>query len=66
MNYEKAWKSLKSHIEVLEGALIRFTEEGLIETTCAVMTTKAILCRMEMIEKEMTTVLDDDGQKVQD
>lgn len=60
-DYEKAWKDLKSHIEVLEIAL-----KWILETQDAAITTKAILLRMEMIEKEMTTVLDDDDQQAQD
>lgn len=65
-NYEKAWKDLADDIAVLEGALILFTEEGLTEMQSAVITVEAILHRMEMIEKEMTTVRDDDGQSAQD
>lgn len=61
MDYEKAWKDLKSHIEVLEIAL-----KWILETQDAAITTKAILLCMEMIEKEMTTVLDDDDQQAQD
>lgn len=66
MDYEKAWKDLADDIAVLEGALILFTEEGLTEMQGAVITVEAILHRMEMIEKEMTTVRDDDGQSAQD
>ena len=66
MDYEKAWKDLADDIAVLEGALILFTEEGLTEMQSALITVEAILHRMEMIEKEMTTVRDDDGQSAQD
>lgn len=62
MDYEKAWKDLKDDIAVLEGGLILFAKEGLPEMQSALITVEAILHRMEMIETEMTTVRDDDGQ----
>lgn len=72
MNYEKAWKDLKMYIEILSGMSLRFAEsedmnvdERLRVEGRGIMG-RGILDLMDYIEKEMTTVGQDDGQSAQD
>ncbi|MBY0584764.1 hypothetical protein K5I04_04800 [Murdochiella sp. Marseille-P8839] len=72
MNYEKAWEDLKMYIEILSEMSLRSAEsedmnvDERLRAEGAEIVTRAILDFMDDAEKEMTTVLDDDGQKVQD
>lgn len=72
MDYEKAWKNLKVYTGILSWASLRFAEsedmsnDERLQAEGAEIVTRAILDFMDDAEKEMTTVLDDDGQKVQD
>ena len=72
MNYEKAWKRLKNLTGIFAEEYRCFAEsEGKsdderLRAEGAEIVTRAILDFMDDAEKEMTTVLDDDGQKVQD
>lgn len=72
MDYEKAWKDLKRYIEILSGVSLHFAEsedindnERLRAEGGEIMGRK-ILNFMGDLEKNMTTVGQDDGQKVQD
>lgn len=72
MDYEKIWKDLKMYIEILFWASRRFAESENINVDERLraeggeLMGRKILNFMGMLEKEMTTVRDDDGQKVQD
>ncbi|WP_308540175.1 hypothetical protein [uncultured Murdochiella sp.] len=72
MDYEKVWKDLKMYIEILFWASHRFAESENINVDERLraeggeLMGRKILNFMGMLEKEMTTVRDDDGQKVQD
>lgn len=72
MNYEKAWKDLKMYIEILFWASRRFAESENINVDERLraeggeLMGRKILNFMGMLEKEMTTAGEDDGQKVQD
>lgn len=72
MNYEKAWKDLKSLNEMAVEASRRFAEsEGVkdderLKAQGGEAIVRSILCFMYFAEKEMTTVGEDDGQSAQD
>lgn len=72
MNYEKAWEHLKSLIGILSGASVHFAEsedqsdDERLRAEGGEIIGRKILDFMDYVEKEMTTVLDDDGQNVQD
>ena len=78
MDYEKAWKDLKYFVWVLAGVAFNFAESEAkkrherLKAQGGEIVASQILKRMDMMEKmdnigkEMTTVGEDDGQKVQD
>lgn len=72
MDYEKVWKDLKMYIEILFWASRRFAESENINVDERLraeggeLMGRKILNFMGMLEKEMTTALDDDGQSAQD
>lgn len=72
MNYEEAWKRLKifsNHISELSFEIKKSeakTDEQHLRAQCVGFMSELFFNEMERIEKEMTTALDDDGQKVQD
>lgn len=72
MDYEKAWEKLKDFASKLAGTSLRFAEQETKnenETYFVIggaLFSEQILLKMERIEKEMTTVGDDDDQQAQD
>lgn len=72
MNYEKAWKRMKTFIGILAGISLHFVEsEGQddderLRAEGGEVMGRNILNFMAYLEKEMTTVRDDDGQTAQD
>ena len=78
MNYEKAWKVLKSQIGILAGLSLHFAEsedkgdDERLKAKGGKFVASQILKRMDMMEKmdnigkEMTTAGEDDGQSAQD
>lgn len=72
MNYEKAWKDLKNFIGILAGASTHFAEsedkgdDERLRAEGGEMMAVVILKCVDDLEKEMTTVGEDDGQSAQD
>lgn len=72
MDYEKAWKDLKYFVWVLAGVSFNFAESEAkkrherLKAQGGETVASQILKRMDDAEKKMTTVGQDDGQKVQD
>ncbi|WP_066924711.1 hypothetical protein [Murdochiella massiliensis] len=72
MDYEKAWKNLKTYTGILSWASFRFAEsEDMndaehLQAEGGELMGKAILNFMSELEKEMTTAGQDDGQSAQD
>lgn len=72
MDYEKAWKRLKVYTSYFYSISINTKEfesmdfYGFFKAKAEHGAIKMILDRMDKLEKEMTTVRDDDGQSAQD
>lgn len=72
MNYEKAWKVLKSQIGILAGLSLHFAEsedkgdDERLKAKGGKFVASQILKQMDRLENAMTTAGEDDGQKVQD
>lgn len=72
MDYEMAWKDLKMYIEILSGMSLRSAEsedmnvDERLRVEGGGIMGRGILDLMDYVEKEMTTVRDDDGQSAQD
>lgn len=72
MDYEKAWKNLKVYTGILSWASLRFAEsedmsnDERLQAEGGKDMGRTILNFMDELEKEMTTVRDDDGQSAQD
>ena len=72
MNYKELWSSLRGFLtlnRVTNSVISMWSEvdsEERLHANGAKSAATAILDQMEMIEKEMTTVRDDDGQSAQD
>ena len=77
MDYEKAWNALKDNLNedverMLRIRVVQFDNtsfDGLVlffKTSLKDAIVQKILNTMNSMEKEMTTVLDDDGQMTQD
>lgn len=71
-NYEEAWAKLKDIVRNVKGMCSRYEEVAQKrfpdreEMGSAEIAAGIVLDYMDAIEKEMTTVGQDDGQKVQD
>lgn len=72
MDYEKAWKDLKRYIEILSGLSLRFAEsedinnDERLRAEGGKLMGRNILNFMGDLEKNMTTVGQDDDQSAQD
>lgn len=72
MNYEMAWKDLKMYIGILSEMSLRSAEsedmnvDERLRVEGGGIMGRGILDLMDYVEKEMTTVRDDDGQSAQD
>ena len=72
MDYEMAWKRLKEKIFDRALNYINFINSLIADDASKrrvkinLSTVEMILAEMNLIEKEMTTVRDDDGQSAQD
>lgn len=72
MDYEMAWKRLKEKMFDRSLIYINLIASPIADDVSkrkdkiSLSTVEMILDEMNLIEKEMTTVRDDDGQKVQD
>lgn len=72
VSYETAWKDLKMYIEILSGMSLRFAEsedmnvDERLRVEGGGIMGRGILDLMDYVEKEMTTVGEDDDQQAQD
>lgn len=72
MDYEKAWEDLKMYIEILSEMSLRSAEsedmnvDERLRVEGGGIMGRGILDLMDYVEKEMTTVGEDDGQSAQD
>lgn len=72
MNYEKAWKVLKSQIGILAGLSLHFVEsedkgdDERLKAKGGKFVASQILKQMDRLENAMTTAGEDDGQSAQD